>query len=89
MTLPVALAIAAASDAETEFWTRVIAKGEQVEGDFDQAVRLVKAHGALDATVNQARAHARRAREALALFPANEWRHALEDLADFVVERAY
>ncbi|MFT6541946.1 MAG: octaprenyl-diphosphate synthase, partial [Maricaulis maris] len=27
--------------------------------------------------------------EALAIFPANKWRTALEDLADFVADRAY
>ena len=89
VTLPVALAIAAASGEESAFWTRVIAEGEQVEGDFDQAVRLIRAHGALEATVNQARTHARRAREALAIFPDNKWRTALVNLADFVVDRAY
>ncbi len=89
VTLPVALAISAASASEAEYWDRVIARGEQAEGDFDTAIRLIKSHGALEATVNQARAHARRAREALAIFPANKWRVALEDLADFVVERAY
>ncbi len=89
VTLPVALAIAAASSEEAGFWNRVIAQGDQVEGDFDRAIRLVNAHGALAATVNQARNHARRAREALTVFPANKWRTALEDLADFVVDRAY
>ena len=89
VTLPVALAIAAASTEETAFWDRVIARGEQVEGDFERAISLVNTHGALAATVTQARNHARRAREALAIFPANKWRTALEDLADFVADRAY
>jgi octaprenyl-diphosphate synthase len=89
VTLPVALAIAAASGEESAFWTRVIAEGEQADGDFDQAIRLIRTHGALEATVNQARTHARRAREALAIFPDNKWRTALVNLADFVVDRAY
>ncbi|MFT6542223.1 MAG: octaprenyl-diphosphate synthase, partial [Maricaulis maris] len=40
VTLPVALAIAAASTEETAFWDRVIARGEQVEGDFERAISL-------------------------------------------------
>ncbi|MBO6729867.1 MAG: polyprenyl synthetase family protein, partial [Maricaulis sp.] len=89
VTLPVALCIAKAEGEEASFWQRVIAETDQRDGDFEQALAYMKQHGTIDATVKQARDHAKAARMALQRFPANEWRTALEDLADFVVERAY
>ncbi len=89
VTLPVVLAVAAADERERAFWTRVIEVREQEDGDLARATELLSAHGALEATVTAARAHAATAREALADFPANDLRDALADLADFVVTRAY
>ena len=89
VTLPVALCLAEADGEEADFWKRVIADSDQREGDFDQALRYMEARGAIKATVEAARNHAKSARLALQRFPANEWRQALEDLADFVVDRAY
>ena len=89
VTLPVALSLQAAGGAEADFWRRTIAETDQNDDDFDRALAYIHGHGALEATLNQARRHAGLARAALALFPRNEWRVALEDLADFVVERAY
>jgi len=89
VTLPVALCLKQASGEEREFWQRVIAETDQREGDFEQAMDYMQSRKTIDATVNAARDHARKARLALQRFPANEWREALENLADFVVERAY
>lgn len=89
VTLPVALCLQAASGDEAAFWQRTIAETDQREGDFEQALAYISRHGSLRATLDQARDHARRAREALEIFPDNAWRRALGDLADFVVERAY
>lgn len=89
VTLPVALAIAAADEKERAFWVRTIDEADQRDGDFQTALDYVHRHGALEATLETARDRARRARAALGLFPANPWRDTLADLADFVVERAY
>jgi octaprenyl-diphosphate synthase len=89
VTLPIAIALEAAGPEERAFWERVIVKENQAEGDFAQALELMRRHGALAATVEAARTHAANARKALSGFPENEWREALENLADFVVERAY
>jgi len=43
--------------------------------------------GPLDAPVALAADLSDKAREALALFPANAWRESLESLADFAVSR--
>jgi octaprenyl-diphosphate synthase len=87
MTLPVIRALAAASPAEREFWARVIGRGEQREGDLEQAMALMARHGSLESTFETAMAEATRAREALAPLPEGEIRDMLEALADFVVAR--
>ena len=89
VTLPVALCIAEAEGEEAKFWQRVIAETDQRDGDFEQALAYMNARGTIKATVKQAKDHAKSARMALQRFPSNKWREALEDLADFVVERAY
>ena len=87
MTLPVIRALAAAGPAERDFWVRVIGKGDQREGDLEQALALMARHGSLASTLETARAEAERARAALHPLPAGEIREILEELADFVVAR--
>ena len=87
MTLPVIRALAAAEPDEREFWARVIGKGDQREGDLEQALALMARHGSLESTLETALAEAARARAALAPLPDGEIRAMLEDLADFVVAR--
>ncbi|KAA5802437.1 polyprenyl synthetase family protein [Alkalicaulis satelles] len=89
ITLPVALAMEAGGEAERSFWARTMGEGVQGPEDFDEAVARLKRHGALDATLEQARAHAARAVEALDAAPDNVWSQSLAALAEFVVERAY
>jgi octaprenyl-diphosphate synthase len=88
MTLPVIRALAAAGTGEREFWARVIGKGDQREGDLEQALALMARHGSLESTLGTALAEAERAKAALAPLPAGEMRGMLEELADFVVARA-
>jgi octaprenyl-diphosphate synthase len=87
MTLPVIRALAAASPAEREFWVRVIGRGEQREGDLEQAIALMARHGSLESTHATAMAEAARAQAALAPLPEGEIRDLLAALADFVVAR--
>ena len=87
MTLPVIRAIAAADAGERAFWSRVIERGEQREGDLDTALGLMRRHGTLESTRETAHAHAARARAALEAAPEGEIRGILGALADFVVAR--
>ncbi len=89
VTLPVALCILSADKTEREFWDRVIGRLDQHEGDFETALDCMRRHGALEATIEAARARAAKARDALSIFPANQWRLALEALASFVVTRGH
>ncbi len=87
VTLPVIKAVARASAAEREFWVRVIEKGDQREGDLEEALRIMARHGAMEAARDEAFAWAGKARSALEAAPGHELRGVLADLADYVVSR--
>lgn len=88
LTLPVIKAVAKATPAERDFWRRVIEKGDQRDGDLDEALALMARHGAMEATRADALGWADRAKTALAALPPHEVRDMLSDLADYVVSRA-
>ncbi|KPP83996.1 MAG: octaprenyl-diphosphate synthase [Rhodobacteraceae bacterium HLUCCA08] len=88
LTLPVIKAIAHADDTERAFWSRTIGKGQQDDGDLDEALRLMARHGTIEATRIEAHDWIGRARAALAALPAHPLRDMLDDLADYVVARA-
>lgn len=87
LTLPVIKAVAKADAAERAFWLRVIEKGDQRDGDFDQAKAIMARHGAMAAARSDALEWAAKAREAIAILPAHPLRDMLGDLADYVVSR--
>ncbi|MCY1128151.1 polyprenyl synthetase family protein [Frigidibacter sp. RF13] len=87
LTLPVIRAVAHANAAERAFWERVIEKGDQREGDLEEAMRLLARHGALEATRAEALAWSAKARDALTRLPQHELNDMLADLADYVVAR--
>ena len=88
LTLPVIKAVARADATERAFWQRVIEKGDQRDGDLDQAIALLHRHGTLDETRAEAQVWAARAQQALAALPDHDLRGMLSDLADYVVERS-
>jgi len=87
LTLPVIKAVAAADDVERAFWTRTIEKGDQREGDLEEALRLLARHGALEATRTEALGWSETAKAALSGLPDHPIRDMLTDLADYVVAR--
>lgn len=87
LTLPVIRAVARADAEERAFWSRVIEKGDQRDGDLEHALELMRRHGTLDSTRDEALSWANRAKDALAVLPAHEIRGILTDLADYVVAR--
>ncbi len=87
VTLPVIKAVARASAEERAFWTRVIEKGDQREGDLAQAKRIMARHGAMEAARDEALMWADRAKAALEEVPGHELRDMLQDLAAYVVAR--
>jgi octaprenyl-diphosphate synthase len=86
-TLPLLLAMGRTGAQEQGFWDRVIGRREQTEADFRRARELIVGTGALQDTVELACDYADAAKAALSTFAADEWRGAMEELADFTVSR--
>ena len=86
-TLPLLLAMARTGQAEREFWVRTVDRRDQTDADFHRARELMRQSGALQSTLDLAHSYAEDAKDALADVPANNWRPALEDLADVAVSR--
>jgi octaprenyl-diphosphate synthase len=89
MTLPIILAHARSQESDRPFWKRVIETGNQTESDLDRAITLIEQTGSIQETMRRARAYADAAKSALAVLPDSDIKHALADIADFCVERAY
>ena len=87
LTLPLIKAVAKADAAERAFWVRVIEKGQQAEGDLEQAMAIMARHGAMEAARKDALAWAARAQAALRELPQHPLRDMLDDLAAYVVAR--
>jgi octaprenyl-diphosphate synthase len=88
ITLPVIVSYRRGSERERQFWTRTVADGDLREGDLEQAIGLMRRHGALEATMERARSHGASAREALALFRDSTPKQALLDVIEFCIARA-
>ncbi len=80
MTAPVVFAVARARDEEKPFWRRVISEGRQEAGDFERARALMDRDGVIEDTVDCARDYTKKALDALALAPKNDFAEALADL---------
>ena len=87
ITLPVLLAYRRGSDEERAFWRANMEADEAAEGALDEAMALLKKHGAIDDTVARARHYGEMARDALAPLPASDYKDALLDVVEFCVGR--
>jgi octaprenyl-diphosphate synthase len=89
ITLPVVLAFRRGSDKERAFWRRTLEQSEIGEGDIETAIAALRRHRALEDTIERARHYGAMARDALELFPASAWKHAMIDVVDFCVARSH
>jgi geranylgeranyl pyrophosphate synthase len=64
-----------------------VLSGQRDEEHVRAAIEAVRSSGAIEASLVEARAHARRSQEALMTLPDNASRHTLCSLAEYVVER--
>jgi len=64
-----------------------VLSGQQGGEHVRAAIEAVCSSGAIEASLAEARAHARRSQEALATLPDNDSRRTLCSLAEYVVER--
>jgi octaprenyl-diphosphate synthase len=88
VTLPVLLAYQAGGSEDRAFWQRTIEACDQHDADLDHALRLMTAHGAIQATIDRAARFVDAAKIALARFPDTPFRRALLDVADYTTHRA-
>jgi len=89
ITLPVVLSFRRGATQEREFWRRTLGKGEVADGDLEFALMTMRKHRALEDTIERARHYGAMARDALELFSASPWKHALRDAVEFVIGRAH
>ncbi|WP_417310216.1 polyprenyl synthetase family protein [Devosia sp.] len=89
MTLPVILALKAASDAERQLIVDALGHEDAGPDKLLQVRAIFDRHDTLGQTIARAEEHGRRAREALRGLPASEMRTLLGDVAQFTVSRAY
>lgn len=87
LTLPLIKAVSKSNPEERAFWSRVIEKGHQQDGDLAHAMELLTRHDAIAACRADALAWAHRAKAALYNLPVHPLRDTLSELADFVVRR--
>ncbi|MBL4801895.1 MAG: polyprenyl synthetase family protein [Emcibacter sp.] len=89
VTLPIVLAYRRGDEEERTFWRRTIEELDQKEGDLKQALDLMNKHDALHDTVKRAHHYGAMAKDALAIFPDDDYRKALINVVDFCTNRAY
>ena len=87
MTLPVILAYARGSEEERAFWKAAIQGHRTSDADLAHAIELIARHDAVNETRERARHFARRAINAIAIFPPSEARTAMTEAAEFAVAR--
>lgn len=87
ITLPVVLSFRRGDETERGFWRRVLEDGKQEPEDLAHAQMLMERHGAIADTIERARHYGDMARDALAIFPASEWKDALTESVDFCIAR--
>src|SRR5438309_1042301 len=89
MTRPVHLAYPRGPEEDRAFWRAAITGECASDEDLARAIRLLNGSDALADTLERARQYARRAVDALAMFPAGKAKSALTEAAEFAVSRAY
>ena len=89
VTLPVILAYRESNVKEKKFWQEVFSNKQRSDDDFIQALKILQKYGAFDKARKKALAYSLRAKASLEAFSKSPMRHALHDVADYCVQRAF
>ena len=89
ITLPIVLCYRRGDDRERDFWRRAMQDGDIRDGDLEHAVSLMKKYNAIEDTKERARHYGSVASDALAIFPATDYKNALLDAVAFCVDRVH
>ena len=85
ITLPTICFLEANPGDET--LTKVLSSRDEGDDEVRAAVEMIKESGAIESSITEARRFAAGSRDALSILPHNEYRQAMLDLVDFVMER--
>lgn len=85
-TLPLIIALERAKDDQASFWKKVLAK-KHTDEDLRFALTYIRQTGAIEATIEEAKDSANRAKEAISIIEDSPIKSALIDLADLVISR--
>lgn len=85
-TLPLIIGIERANDDEYAFWQKVISH-KHTDEDLKTAITILRNRNAIDSTIEEARRHAKTAKDALSIIENSPLKSNLLALADFVVDR--
>jgi octaprenyl-diphosphate synthase len=89
ITLPVVLSFRRGSDSERAFWRNALEAGDHGDVALAEAIATMRRHRAIEDTIERARHYGAMARDALALFPDGDLKHALLETVDFCISRAH
>ena len=89
VTLPVILAYSRGSAEEKKFWHEAMLGNRVSDDDLVHATSLLRAHDAIDDTIERARHYGQRAIDSIAHFPGGEAKAALIEAVEFAIARAY
>ncbi len=87
VTLPILRAMETADPGEQEFWQRTFTRGDQQEGDIEQAGEILRDRGILDQIRQEAESWATKAKDCLNTLPEDPITDFLAGLAEFTVSR--
>ncbi|WP_341759993.1 polyprenyl synthetase family protein [Candidatus Endowatersipora endosymbiont of Watersipora subatra] len=87
ITLPVLLAYRRGGESERKFWKKAMESDATCADKMDEAMILLRKHGAISDTVERARHYGKIARDALSEFPQSMRKQALLDVVEFCVSR--
>jgi geranylgeranyl pyrophosphate synthase len=85
MTLPTIHFLEAHPENDTV--TRMLSSRDEGDDGVRAAVEMIEESGAIESSMAEAEKFAARSRDALSILPPNEYRQAMLDLTDFVIER--
>ena len=88
ITLPLIHTLQSCTVEERELIAEVVEKDELEPQDFQNVITLVHRYGGIEYTVEVAKNYVDRSKASLACFAESPGRHALLDLADYVLTRA-
>ena len=87
ITMPVILAYQQGTDEERAFWQKTIGEGQIDEGDFEEAVRLLTHHNAIEQALDQAQNYVDQAIAQLAILKDKQLADALTAAANYTISR--